>query len=203
VELLEDDGSHFNVSFEGQQMASVQWSQLGRHNIANALVAIAAARHVGVTPDISAQALATFSGVKRRMECLYSAKGISIYDDFAHHPTAIATTLEGLRAKVGEDRIVVLIEPRSNTMRMGVHQAVLAAAFECADQVLWYSPESITWDIESVIDQTKVPAKQYNSIKFIIDATIKCYKASTTPVHVVIMSNGGFEGVHQKLIHAL
>lgn len=203
VELLEPDGSHFKVFFDEQPLASVQWSQLGRHNIANALVAIAAARHVGVTPEVSAQALSLFSGVKRRMECLYSAQGICIYDDFAHHPTAIATTLEGLRAKVGQEKIIVLIEPRSNTMRMGVHQAVLAAAFDCADQVLWYSPDSITWDIDAVIDQTRVPAKQYNSIELIIDATIDLYHSSDAPVHIVIMSNGAFGGVHQKLIQAL
>jgi UDP-N-acetylmuramate: L-alanyl-gamma-D-glutamyl-meso-diaminopimelate ligase len=137
------------------------------------------------------------------MECLYSAQGISIYDDFAHHPTAIATTLDGLRAKVGVEKIIVLIEPRSNTMRMGVHQGVLAEAFECADQVLWFSPESITWDIEAVIDQTRVPAKQYNSIASMIGAAINLYQTSTTPVHVVIMSNGSFEGIHQKLIDAL
>jgi UDP-N-acetylmuramate: L-alanyl-gamma-D-glutamyl-meso-diaminopimelate ligase len=203
VELLEPDGSHFNVFIDEQQLASVQWSQLGRHNIANALVAIAAARHVGVTPEVSAQALSLFSGVKRRMECLYSAQGICIYDDFAHHPTAIATTLEGLRAKVEQEKIIVLIEPRSNTMRMGVHQTELAAAFECADQVLWYSPDSITWDIDAVIDQTRVPAKQYNSIELIIDASIDLYKASDAPIHIVIMSNGAFGGVHQKLIQAL
>lgn len=203
IELLESDGSHFNVFFDGQQLASVQWSQLGRHNIANALVAIAAARHVGVTPEVSAQALSLFSGVKRRMECLYNAQGICIYDDFAHHPTAIATTLEGLRAKVGQEKIIVLIEPRSNTMRMGVHQTVLAAAFECADQVLWYSPKSIAWDIGAVIDQTRVQAEQYNSIELIIDATIDLYKSSSAPVHIVIMSNGAFGGVHQKLIQAL
>jgi UDP-N-acetylmuramate: L-alanyl-gamma-D-glutamyl-meso-diaminopimelate ligase len=203
VELLENDGSHFNVFFESQQLASVRWSQLGRHNIANAMVAIAAARHVGVTPEVSAEALATFTGVKRRMECLYSAQGISIYDDFAHHPTAIATTLDGLRAKVGLEKIIVLIEPRSNTMRMGVHQGLLAESFECADQVLWFSPESITWDIEAVIDQTRVPAKQYNSIASMIGAAINSYQTSTTPVHVVIMSNGSFEGIHQKLIDAL
>ena len=203
VELLAGDGSHFNVFFEAQKLASVRWSQLGRHNITNALAAIVAARHVGVTPEISAEALATFAGVKRRMECLYSAPGISIYDDFAHHPTAIATTLDGLRAKVGPEKIIVLIEPRSNTMRMGVHQGGLAEAFECADEVLWFNPESITWDIEAVIDQTRVPARQYNSIALMIDAAVDLYQTSTLPMHVVIMSNGSFEGIHQQLISAL
>ena len=203
VELLNDDGSHFDVFFEAQQLASVRWSQLGRHNIANAVAAIAAARHVGVTPEVSAEALATFTGVKRRMECLYSTEGISIYDDFAHHPTAIATTLDGLRAKVGHESIIVLIELRSNTMRMGVHQEVLADALVCADRVLWFSSELITWDIEAVIDQTRAPSKQYNSTALIIDAVVDLYRTSGTPMHVVIMSNGSFDGIHQKLIDSL
>lgn len=205
VELLKDDGSSFKVFLAGELVASIHWSQLGQHNIANAVVAMAAARHVGVTPDISAQALGEFCGVKRRMECLYNEKGVSIYDDFAHHPTAIATTIAGLRAKVGDEKIIVLIEPRSNTMRMGVHQAELASAFECADQVLWYSPDSITWDIASVIDKTTVAAERYNSIEGILDATVTLCEVTeeSCPLHIVIMSNGGFEGIHQRLIQRI
>jgi UDP-N-acetylmuramate: L-alanyl-gamma-D-glutamyl-meso-diaminopimelate ligase len=111
--------------------------------------------------------------------------------------------LDGLRAKVGAEKIIVLIEPRSNTMRMGVHQGCLAEAFECADEVLWFSPDSMTWDIETVIDQTRVPARQYNSIALMIEAAVDLYQASTLPVHLVIMSNGSFEGIHQQLIGAL
>ncbi len=203
VELLESDGSSFKVFLSSEFVATVNWSQLGQHNIANAVVAMAAARHVGISPEIAAQALSEFSGVKRRMECLYSEKGVSIYDDFAHHPTAIATTLEGLRAKVGQEKIIALIEPRSNTMRMGVHQAALACAFTSADHVLWYSPDSIKWDIDSVIDKTTVDATRYNSIEKILDAAFNLcedHKNHSIPVHIVIMSNGGFEGIHQQLI---
>ncbi len=202
VEPLKEDGSSFNVLLAGERVATINWSQLGQHNIANAIVAMAAARHVGVIPEIAAQALSEFCGVKRRMECLYSENGVSIYDDFAHHPTAIETTLRGLRAKVGQERIIALIEPRSNTMRMGVHQDALASAFDCADHVLWYSPDSITWDIDSVIDKTATVAARYNSIESIIDAALSLCEDSDKPTstHIVIMSNGGFEGIHQQLI---
>ncbi len=204
AELVKDDGSEFTILLDGEHQADIRWSQLGQHNVANAIAAMAAARHVGVTPEISAAALGKFEGVKRRMECLYDVDGLRIYDDFAHHPTAIATTLEGLRAKVGSENIVALIEPRSNTMRMGIHQSTLAAACTAANQVLWFSPKNLQWDIDAVINQTTIPTAVCASIDEIIESTCELIAdAKDMPTHIVIMSNGGFGGVHQRLIQKL
>lgn len=200
VENLKEDGSAFAVYLNGEHQTEVHWHQLGQHNVANGLAAMAAARHVGVTPEVSAQALAVFKGVKRRLECIYDAQGIRIYDDFAHHPTAIQTTLEGLRANVGKERIVVLIEPRSNTMRMGIHQVALAAAFDKADKVLWFKPEHLTWDLASVIEHCSVPSIECDTIDAMVAQAQQCV---STPCHIVIMSNGGFGGIHQRLIQQL
>ncbi len=201
ADLKESDGSVFTVCFDGESVAEVSWSQLGQHNVANALVAIAAAKHVGVSPEIAAAALAEFGGVKRRMECLYDENDIRVYDDFAHHPTAIATTIEGLRAKVGDENIVVLIEPRSNTMRMGMHESSLAEACRQANHILWFSPPDIHWNIQAVIEKTEVPAEVHIAIDDMIDRA--CELAMTKPSHIVVMSNGGFAGIHQRLIEQL
>jgi UDP-N-acetylmuramate: L-alanyl-gamma-D-glutamyl-meso-diaminopimelate ligase len=200
VSLTKNDGSEFMVYLDGEQQAMVRWSLLGRHNVANGLAAIAAARHVGVTPSVAAAALAEFTGVKRRMECLYDVDGLRIYDDFAHHPTAIATTLEGLRAKVGSDTILAIIEPRSNTMRMGVHQSALINACRSADEVLWFNPPNLQWNMDVIISQSPIPAEACDSI----EQLIQCVKDRLTrPLHIVIMSNGGFAGLHQRLIREL
>jgi len=199
--LLKDDGSEFDVFLNGERQARVAWSQLGLHNVANGLAAIAAARHVGVTPNIAAVALAEFKGVKRRMECVYNENNIHIYDDFAHHPTAIKSTIEGLRAKVGDEKVVVLIEPRSNTMRMGLHQSSLAAACSAANTVLWYSPPDLNWNIDAVIERTTVAAETHALIDGLIQRCSKIVSSSgNEAVHILVMSNGGFEGIHQKLI---
>ncbi|MFT6387694.1 MAG: UDP-N-acetylmuramate: L-alanyl-gamma-D-glutamyl-meso-diaminopimelate ligase [Cellvibrionaceae bacterium] len=205
LELVNEDGSEFTVLFNGVFQATVSWSQLGLHSVANGLAAIAAARHVGVTPEVAAAALTEFKGVKRRMECLYNANNVSVYDDFAHHPTAIKTTIDGLRAKVGSEQIVVLIEPRSNTMRMGLHQSSLAAACTSANNILWYSPRDLDWDINPVIEQTTVPAETHESIEGLIQRTCELALAlkGSQAVHVLVMSNGGFAGIHQKLIKQL
>ena len=205
AELIKEDGSQFSVFYQKQEQAIIRWSQLGKHNVANALATIAAAKHVGVVPEIAAEALNHFAGVKRRMECLYNDKGVSVYDDFAHHPTAISTTLDGLRAKVGDEKIVVLIEPRSNTMRMGVHTVALPRAFDAADHVLWYNSADLQWDIASVIEHAGVSSSVCESIDAIvcqIEALV-AFASSREPVHIVIMSNGGFGGVHSLLIKRL
>jgi UDP-N-acetylmuramate: L-alanyl-gamma-D-glutamyl-meso-diaminopimelate ligase len=203
--LASGDGSEFDVAFAGVSAGRVVWSHTGEHNVSNGLAAIAAARHVGVTPDIAVKALSEFAGVKRRMECLADLNlgnsQIKIYDDFAHHPTAIATTLQGLRAQVGEEKIIVLIEPRSNTMRMGVHQSVLGKACVNADDVLWYKPEGVDWDLDEVVHLSPVPAKLISSLDDLI-ADAKMLAASAEKSHIVIMSNGGFGGVHEKLINS-
>jgi UDP-N-acetylmuramate: L-alanyl-gamma-D-glutamyl-meso-diaminopimelate ligase len=200
AEPVADDGSHFKVLHDNTPQAEVSWTQLGQHNVANALAAIAAAHHVGVTAEVSAAALHEFAGVKRRLECLGDFKGVHVYDDFAHHPTAIATTLEGLRAKVGNEQILAVIEPRSNTMRLGFYQAQLAQSCAAADHVLWYKPEGLDWDLNEVIRTSSVPAEACESILALIESSLALMEA---PCHIVIMSNGGFGGIHQLLIEAL
>jgi len=200
AQLNAADGSAFSVLHQGEVVADVHWNQTGLHNVNNALAAMIAARHVGVTPEISAQALAQFAGVKRRMECLADIHSVKVYDDFAHHPTAIKTTLAGLRAKVGSEKIIAVIEPRSNTMRMGVHKNSLAHACTDADDVLWYQPAGADWDMDEVVNHSPVPAKLLRDLDELIHCVISLSEADT---HIVVMSNGGFGGVHQKLIDQL
>ncbi|MDG1772527.1 MAG: UDP-N-acetylmuramate:L-alanyl-gamma-D-glutamyl-meso-diaminopimelate ligase [Oceanicoccus sp.] len=198
------DGSDFDVLFNGDTAGTVQWSNTGEHNINNALAAIAAARHVGVTPEIAIEALQQFQGVKRRMELIYDDRGILVYDDFAHHPSAIATTLAGLRAQVnaqaGEQRIIAVIEPRSNTMRLGSHLDRLAEVTAEADQVIWYQPEGLDWSLQSVVDHSEGRAVISDSIPSIVQQLAADSKAGD---HIVIMSNGGFGGIHLLLTTAL
>lgn len=200
AQKIQADGSEFDVIHQGEVTGRVSWAHTGDHNISNGLAAIAAARHVGVTPTIAAEALCEFAGVKRRMECLADINGVKVYDDFAHHPTAITTTLEGLRAKVGSDKIIVLIEPRSNTMRMGIHKQHLAQACVCADDVLWYQPADVDWALEEVVNHSPVAAKLVNTIDNLIEDALSLAEPNS---HIVVMSNGGFGGVHQKLIARL
>lgn len=200
VRLIEDDGSVFEVLKKGELQGRISWGQLGLHNVANALAAIASAHHVGVTGEVSCAALSSFEGVKRRMECLASIKGVQVYDDFAHHPSAIATTLEGLRKKVGDDKVIAVIEPRSNTMRMGIHATQLAQAVSGADQVLWFNPPGLSWDLDGVIAASSVASERYDNIDLLIQAVLKSCEPNT---HIVIMSNGGFGGVHTRLIDQL
>ena len=194
------DGSEFDVSLNGQLQGTVRWELTGNHNIQNAVAAIAAARHVGVTAALAIDALAEFEGVKRRMECLGSPRGITVYDDFAHHPTAIETTLAGLREKVGAARITAVIEPRSNTMRLGSHLDRLAAATAKADAVLWYQPDGLDWSLDKVAAASKSSAAVYSSIDNMV--SFLCGSAQAGD-HIVIMSNGGFAGIHQQLLDAL
>lgn len=198
--LSSDDGSSFEVIHEGRASAEVRWSHTGHHNVRNGIAAIAAARNVGVTPEIAAAALSCFEGVKRRMECLGCLGKVSVYDDFAHHPTAITTTLEGLRARVGTAKIIVLIEPRSNTMRMGVHRDALAKATAAADQVFWYQPGDCDWGLESVVAESPVPARLMTDLDTMVEA---CAGQGEEETHIVIMSNGGFGGVHKRLMDRL
>lgn len=198
--LLSEDGSHFELWHEGLCAGEVQWAHTGMHNVRNAMAAAAAARNVGVTPEIAVGALSAFEGVKRRMECLGEADGIRVYDDFAHHPTAIATTLDGLRAKVGQEKIIALIEPRSNTMRMGIHKPQLAPATAAADAVLWLQPADVSWSLQDVVDASSSAAQLVSSVEEMIDV---CLQQAEPGSHVVVMSNGGFGGIHQKLLARL
>ncbi len=198
--LLRADGSAFSVQVPGQEPVSVRWNHCGQHNVENALAAMAASHHVGVTLPVAAEALACFKGVKRRLEVLGTIDEVTVYDDFAHHPTAIATTLQGLRAGQGEGRLIALIEPRSNTMRMGEHRAQLAAATGDADQVYWYQPAGMDWSLESVVSESPVPA----SVGSDIDLLAQQVAAASHPGdRIIIMSNGSFGGIHQKLLAQL
>ncbi|MFB8829831.1 UDP-N-acetylmuramate:L-alanyl-gamma-D-glutamyl-meso-diaminopimelate ligase [Azotobacter sp. CWF10] len=198
--LLAEDGSRFEVLFEGAVQGVVDWQLTGRHNVANALAALAAARHVGVVAEQGIAALASFLSVKRRMEKVAEVKGITIYDDFAHHPTAIATTLDGLRKRVGEAPIIAVIEPRSNSMKLGAHRDGLPESVAQADQVVWYAPPNLGWDLAATAAACPVPAVVCDSLEAII-ARVASQAAPGT--QVVVMSNGGFGGLHGKLAKAL
>lgn len=200
AQLIKADGSEFSVSFNGEPVATVKWSHTGNHNVNNALSAMAAARHVGVTAEISAQALNQFQGVKRRMELLAEVDGVAVYDDFAHHPTAIETTLAGLRTKVGNNKITAIIEPRSNTMRMGAHLSRLAEVTQAADEVIWYQPPGLDWPLQQVINDSQNNASLSQSIEDLIK---KVVAQAASGDQIVIMSNGGFGGIHQQLVTAL
>ncbi|WP_426415924.1 UDP-N-acetylmuramate:L-alanyl-gamma-D-glutamyl-meso-diaminopimelate ligase [Aestuariirhabdus sp. LZHN29] len=195
------DGSEFEVFHQGKAQATVSWSLLGDHNRANALAAIAAARHVGVTPAIAAQALGAFTGIKRRLELLADRGGIRLYDDFAHHPTAIETTLKGLRSRVGQQgRILAVIEPRSNTMRLGIHRPKLAPSTASADRVYWFQPEGVDWALDEVVTQSAVEASVESSVDRLVERLLLDSRRGD---HILVMSNGGFGGLHDKLRLAL
>ena len=200
VRKLVADGSCFDVLLDGQVAATVNWGQLGDHNVQNALVAIAAARHAGVPVLQAAAALNQFNGVKRRMEVRGRVNGVTVYDDFAHHPTAIATTLQGLRRRVGEARILLVVEPRSNTMRMGVHRGELAASLAEADAVWLYQPGELDWDLREVAATLIRPALVAADIDELVAAVVDYARPGD---RVVVMSNGGFGGIHGKLLDKL
>lgn len=198
--LLSDDGSRFEVWLDGELQGVAEWQQTGQHSVANALSALAAARHVGVTPAQGIASLGGFRNAKRRMEKLAEINGISVYDDFAHHPTAIATTLAGLRAQIGDAPLIAVIEPRSNTMRLGSHMAALPASVCDASQVFWYQPAGLDWSLDSVVADSPVPAQVASDLDAIVEQVVA---AATPQTRVVVMSNGGFGGIHQRLIEAL
>ncbi len=204
VQPLAKDGSSFSIHLSGRCQGNINWALTGQHNMMNALGAIAAARHVGVLPALSCEALDKFLGVKRRMELLDDIAGIKIYDDFAHHPTAIETTLAGLRAQVGAERVLAIIEPRSNTMRQGVHRETLSGAVKAADQCYWFQPSAMSWELKEALGDW-VGTLVFYEIDEIIAAVIDQagLLVDGEKLHVVIMSNGGFDGIHQRLLLAL
>ncbi len=198
--LLHDDGSRFEVLFEGAVQGVVEWPLTGQHNVANALVCLAAARHVGVVPALGIAALSAFMNVKRRMEKVAEVRGVTIYDDFAHHPTAIATTLDGLRKRIGGAQLIAIIEPRSNSMKLGAHRDGLPESVAQADHVFWYAPANLGWDLAATVASSTVPTTVCDSLEQIIAAVT----ALATPgTQIVVMSNGGFGGLHSKLAEAL
>jgi UDP-N-acetylmuramate: L-alanyl-gamma-D-glutamyl-meso-diaminopimelate ligase len=192
--------SRFTVLCRGKTVGEVNWPLLGEHNVMNALAAIAAARHVDVDPARAARALGAFRGVKRRMEIRGMVHGITVYDDFAHHPTAIETTLSGLRARVGDARIVAVLEPRSNTMKLGVHREQMAPALALADRAWFLTSPDLGWDLPSAVAALGARA----SFAASVDELVKGLTDDSRPGdHVLVMSNGGFGGLHDKLLAAL
>jgi len=192
------DGS-FDVIYKGQMQGHVAWGLLGEHNRMNALASIAAARHAGVTVDVSIAALTEFKNVKRRMEVRGESRGVVVYDDFAHHPTAIETTIAGLRAKVGSARILAVLEPRSNTMKLGVMKSALPASLKEADLVFCYQA-NLGWDAGAALAPIASKTQVHDDLTQLILAIKQVAVAGD---HVLIMSNGGFSGIHQKLLDAL
>jgi UDP-N-acetylmuramate: L-alanyl-gamma-D-glutamyl-meso-diaminopimelate ligase len=191
------DGSRFDVYQGTRKFGQVAWNQLGEHNVQNALAAIAAARHVGVAPETAVEALAGFKGVKRRLELRGVVRGVAVYDDFAHHPTAIETTLKGLRNRIGKARLIALLEPRSNTMRLGVHNERLIESLGTADEAWIYKPEGVDLELKGAGDSA---IRIFNSTdKLLLELTGHLQPDD----HVVIMSNGDFNGLHTKLLSSL
>ncbi|MDP2283884.1 MAG: UDP-N-acetylmuramate:L-alanyl-gamma-D-glutamyl-meso-diaminopimelate ligase [Pseudohongiella sp.] len=207
VQMLSADGRNCQIIKQGPgenyTKAVIEWSLTGRHNASNALAAVAAAHHVGVTITTACDALSRFASVKRRMEWLGEAGGIHVYDDFAHHPTAIATTLQGMRQRLVDEpaaRLIAVIEPRSATMKMGVHQATLADSCVDADLVVWMAGGGNGLDVDAVIHNSSIPAVGFQQTEQITDWLLNNCRAGD---HVVLMSNGGFGGIHQRLLDAL
>src|SRR3954469_22156934 len=194
------DFSKFVVLEAGRPVGTVRWNLLGAHNAENALAAIGAARHAGVPVSQSIAALAEFKGVKRRMELRGEVHGISVYDDFAHHPTAIATTIDGLRRKVGDKRIVAVLEPRSATMKMGVHRDTLAPSLSGADAARMLVPPDLGWDAEAVVAALGEKGRLARTLDELIAGLAGGARAGD---QVLIMSNGGFGGLHDKLLETL
>ena len=200
AELLKKDGSEFNVLHNGVIAGTVTWALVGQHNVDNALMAIAAAHHAGVTLPDAIEALSFFKNVKRRMEVKGEVNNITLYDDFAHHPTAIATTLDGLRKKVGNARILAVLEPRSNTMKMGVHKDTLANSWQKADEVYLYEPEGMDWSLVDSVAHSNAPTHCFRDVEKIVQGVCNVAQPGD---HILVMSNGGFEGIHGRILDAL
>ena len=198
--LVSDDGSAFAVLMGGKEVGVVRWPMLGRHNVLNGLAALAAAHAVGVDPAAVIPALADFRSVKRRLEIIGQSGGITIYDDFAHHPTAIQTTLHGLRAKVGDARIVVAMEPRSNSMRLGAHAEALAPSLDGADAVVFLHRPELAWDAGKVVAAIRGQARTVADVDALIEVLREIAREGD---HVVFMSNGGFDGAPRRFHAAL
>ncbi len=194
------DGSEFSVRWGEQTCGTVRWPLMGLHNVDNALAAIGAARHAGVPPSRACAALADFAGVRRRMELRGTVAGVKVYDDFAHHPTAIATTLEGLRRRVGSERIIAVLEPRSHTMRVGTHRDTLADSLRGADSVWLYAPSDLGWDALGALRGLGGKAHVAHDLDGLIAGLGHELRAGD---HALLMSNGGFGGLHERLLARL
>ena len=200
AELLDGDGSRFRVLREQREVGIVRWSLFGAHNVEKARAAVAAAEHAGVPPARAAAALTAFHNTRRRLELRGQAAGVTVYDDFAHHPTAIRATLAALRARVGAGRILAVLEPRSNTMRLGVHRDTLAESLAAADRALLLRPAGLAWDIGTVAAALGPRAQVRDSTDALLEALLAEVRAGD---HVLIMSNGSFDNLHSRLLERL
>jgi UDP-N-acetylmuramate: L-alanyl-gamma-D-glutamyl-meso-diaminopimelate ligase len=194
-----DDDNSFEVFLDSEPQGRVQWELLGEHNRMNALAVLAAARHVGVPVEVGIAALGEFRNVKRRMEVCGTVNGVTVYDDFAHHPTAIDTTVAGLRAKVGKSRILAVLEPRSNTMKLGTMKAALPGSLTGADRVFCYAA-NLGWDAAAALAPLGEMATTHDDLDRMVEAIAQEARSGD---HILVMSNGGFGGVHQKLLERL
>lgn len=194
------DYSSFLIMEGERAVGEVNWSMVGRHNAENALAAVLAARHAGVEATKSIEALSLFKGVRRRMEVRGVVNNVTVYDDFAHHPTAVATTIDGLRRRIGSARLIAVLEPRSNTMKLGTHRDALANSLSHADRVWMYQGPSVQWDVAGSVAALGDRAQVATDIDRLV-ATLA--KDSVPGDHILIMSNGGFGGIHLKLLEAL
>ncbi|MBU6459567.1 MAG: UDP-N-acetylmuramate:L-alanyl-gamma-D-glutamyl-meso-diaminopimelate ligase [Proteobacteria bacterium] len=209
IHFNSNDGFHLRPNpitnqtgiFLGEEdLGVLNWDLLGEHNYQNALAAIAAARHAGVSPKQAIASLKGFQNVKRRLEIRGIKNGITLYDDFAHHPTAIAATLAGLRSKIGSARLLAIIEPRSNTMKLGVLKDALGPSLNIADAVYCHAPENLDWDIHSALATLGQRAQIYTTVDSIVNAILQDARPGD---HLLVMSNGSFGGIHEKILHAL
>ncbi len=200
AQLKVSDGSVFEVLHHGKSFGEVNWQLIGEHNVNNALAAIAASAHAGIKPAVAVEALGQFQSVKRRMEVRGQINEVTIYDDFAHHPTAIRTTVAGLRAKIGNKRLIAIVDIRSNTMCMGTHKHDFPQALQDADEILIYQSPKVSWNVKEILAPLKDRVHVMQDTQHIIDALVPMVKAQD---HVLVMSNGGFDGLHQRLLNAL
>jgi len=197
---IANDADRFELRAPTGEKFAVHWSLPGEHNRANAVAAVAAAHHVGVPVSVAIDALHKFQGVKRRLELRGAPNNVAIYDDFAHHPTAIQLTLEGMRRRINNGRLIAVIEPRSNTMRLGEHAALLAPATASADFAFWYQPKGLDWRLQDALSTPPIPTEIVSDIDVLVRAVAEAVQPGD---HVVVMSNGGFGGIHEKLISAI
>lgn len=201
AERITNDSSHFAVYYQGEKAGEVRWDIVGQHNMHNGLMAIAAAKHAGVSIEKACEALGSFVNAKRRLEVKGVVNGVTVYDDFAHHPAEILATLTALRDKVGGGvRILAVLEPRSNTMKMGVHKDEIAPALARADHVFLLQPDNIPWDVVEIANQCVQPAKWSGNLDNLVNIIVAEAKPTD---HILVMSNGSFGGIHQKLLDKL
>ncbi len=195
----DDAATHIRVLMNDEQVGEIYWQLLGQHNVDNALAAVVAARHVGVEPHTSCEALSQFQSVKRRMELVAEVGSIKVFDDFAHHPTAIQTTLEGVRRQFENKKITAVIEPRSNTMKLGIHKDALAASCDAANHVFWLQPDEVDWRVHQGDHAQTVHHVCFN----VSDLAAKVVAQAEPGEQIVIMSNGAFGGIHQLIAEGL